>query len=249
MAGGEDGDEPRGDEKPQREPRGFAAALVGEFVGTICVTIGTIGPAAAVNALGVSLGYAVEMACTGLMTVVMIYALRHVSGAHFNPCITLGFALRGDMSWRRFGAYAVVQFAGAIAAGAIVLAILHPDREALLPQMWLGPGVAFWTEIVLTVIAALVALSTADAARFIGPESALANGGTTVVDRWIGGHLSSGSMNPARTLGPAIVVGGFSAWWVYAVAPVAGTLIAVGLVSAMWRAGTAGQERSRRRRP
>lgn len=220
---------------PQREPRGFTAALIAEFAGTVCVTLGTVGPSAVTHALGINLGYAVEMACTGLMTIVMIYALRYVSGAHFNPCTTLAFALRGDFSWRRFGAYAVVQFAGAAAAGAIVLAILQPGREGLLPQMRLGPWPAFWLEIVLTVIAMLVALSTADAARFIGPESALANGGTTVVDRWIGGYVSSGSMNPARTLGPALVVGGFPAWWVYVTAPLIGTVIAVGLVSAMWQ--------------
>ena len=112
---------------------------------------------------------------------------------------------------------------------------MHPARAALLPEMKFGAGPAFWLEIVLTTILVLVALSTANVARFIGPEAAIANGATTVVDRWIGGHISSGSMNPARTLGPAIVAGGFGEWWIYVVAPLIGTMIAVGLVSAMWR--------------
>ena len=78
-----------------------------------------------------------------------------------------------------------------------------------------------------------MALSTANVARFIGPESAIANGATTVVERWIAGFISSGSMNPARTLGPAIVAGGFGNWWVYATAPPIGMLIGVALVSLM----------------
>jgi aquaporin Z len=230
------GDEPQSQDGPRdHEPRGLTAALVAEFAGMVAVTLGTIGPVSVARTLGVHLGYAVEMACTGVMTTVMIYALRYVSGAHFNPCTTLGFALRGEFSWRRVPLYVVVQFAGAIAAGAIVLAILHPPREALLPRMELGPGAAFWMEIVVTVIAALVALSTAEAAQFIGPEAAIANGATTVVDRWIAGNVSSGSMNPARTLGPALVVGGFGEWWIYVSAPLIGMLIAVALVAVMWR--------------
>jgi aquaporin Z len=217
------------------EPRGTLAALVAEFTGTVCVTLGTVAPAAIARGVGLHLGYAVETACTGLMTTVMIYSLRYVSGAHFNPCTTLAFALRGDFRWSRVPAYLVAQFAGAIAAGALVVAILHPSPEALLPQMKLGTWPAFWLEIVLTAILVMVALSTSNVARFIGPEAAIANGGTTVVERWIAGYVSSGSMNPARTLGPAIVAGGFGAWWVYVTAPLLGMLLGVGLVAAMWR--------------
>jgi glycerol uptake facilitator-like aquaporin len=219
----------------QREPRGAVASLIAEFVGTVVVTIASVAPAAVARGLGIHLGYAVETGTTGLATMVVIYSLRNVSGAHTNPCTTLAFALRRDFDWRRVPGYVVVQFLGAIAAGGIVVAILHPAREALLPEMSLGPWPAFWLEIVLTTILVLVALSTANVARFIGPEAAIANGATTVVDRWIGGHISSGSMNPARTLGPAIVAGGFGAWWIYVVAPLIGTAIAVALVTAMWR--------------
>jgi aquaporin Z len=218
-----------------REPRGTAGALVAELVGTVVVTLGTVAPAAVARGLGIHLGYAVETACTGVATTVMIYSLREVSGAHFNPCITLAFAVRGDFDWKRVPGYVVTQFLGAIFAGALVVWTLHPSREALLPQRQLGTWPAFWLEIVLTTILVLVALSTANVARFIGPEAAIANGATTVLDRWIGARISSGSMNPARTLGPAIVAGGFAGWWVYVVAPLAGTGIALLLVWAMWR--------------
>ena len=225
----------QGEFKEEKVSRGTFGALVAEFVGTIAVTIGTIGPAAVAHVLHLDLGYGVETGCTGIFTMVMIYSLRYVSGAHFNPCVTLAFALRGDFDWRRVPAYLAVQLAGAMTAGLLVVAILHPEPGALLPRMELGAWPAFWLEIVLTALLVMVALSTANVARFIGPESAIANGATTVVERWIAGYVSSGSMNPARTLGPALIAGGFANWWVYATAPLIGMLIGVGLVAAMWR--------------
>ncbi|MBV8371454.1 MAG: aquaporin [Candidatus Eremiobacteraeota bacterium] len=224
------------DKQQSMTPRGFPASLLAEFIGTAIVTLGTVGPAVIARGLGFHLGYAVETGTTGLATMVIIYSFRNVSGAHTNPCTTLAFALRKDFHWARVPGYIAVQFLGAIAAGALMLAIFQAPRTALLPEMSLGIWPAFWLEIVLTTVLIIVALSTANAARFIGPEAAIANGATTVVDRWIGGHISSGSMNPARTLGPAIVAGGFGAWWVYVVAPLIGMLVAVALVSAMWRA-------------
>jgi glycerol uptake facilitator-like aquaporin len=161
--------------------------------------------------------------------------LRYVSGAHTNPCTTIAFALFGDFDWKRVPGYVAAQFLGAFCAGELVLGILHPARNALLPEMALGVWPAFWLEIVLTAVLIIVALSTANVARFIGPEAAIANGGTTVLDRWIGGHVSSGSMNPARTLGPIIAAGGFANWWVYLIAPPLGMLVGVAIVAIMWR--------------
>lgn len=218
-----------------REPRGAVASLVAEFFGTLVVTVASIAPAAIARALGMSLGYAVEMGCTGIATTAMIYALRYVSGAHMNPCITISFAARGDFDWRRVPGYVVVQFLGAAAAGVLVLSAIHPGRTALFPQMLLGAWPAFWLEIFLTVVVIVVAHSTANVARFIGPEAAVANGAVTLLARWIGGRVSSGSMNPARTLGPALVAGGFANWWVYATAPLIGMAIALAIITVMWR--------------
>jgi glycerol uptake facilitator-like aquaporin len=101
--------------------------------------------------------------------------------------------------------------------------------------MLLGAWPAFWLEIFLTVVVIVVAHSTANVARFIGPEAAVANGAVTLLARWIGGRVSSGSMNPARTLGPALVAGGFANWWVYATAPLIGMAIALAIITVMWR--------------
>jgi aquaporin Z len=158
---------------------------------------------------------------------IVIYALGQTSGAHTNPVTTIAFALRGDFDWSRVPAYIVVQFLGAIAAGALVLGILHPNRSALHAKLALGAWPAFWLEIVLTVILVIVAISTANKARFIGPQTAFANGATTVFDRLIGYYVSTGSMNPARTLGPALLIGGMRDWWVFAFGPLVGAVIAV----------------------
>jgi len=218
-----------------REPRGDIASIVAEFFGTLVVTTASIAPAAVARALGMSLGYAVEMGCTGIATTAMIYALRYVSGAHMNPCITISFALRGDFDWRRVPGYVVVQFLGAAAAGVFILSVIGPNRTALLPNMLLGAWPAFWLEIFLTVVVIVVAHSTANVARFIGPEAAVANGATTLLARWIGGRVSGGSMNPARTLGPALVAGGFANWWVYATAPLIGMALGLAIIAVMWR--------------
>jgi len=216
-------------EHARTAPRRELACLAAEVVGTLIVTLGTIAPDALDRGLGLHVGYAVRAACTGVATMIVIYAFGSVSGAHTNPVTTIAFALRGDFPWSRVPRYVVAQFAGAMAAGALVLAILHPARAALHSEMLLGPRTAFAYEIVLTVILILVNISTAKNGRIIGAQSAVANGATTIFDRWISYPISGGSMNPARTLGPAIVAGGTSSWWVYAFAPLIGGAIAVAL--------------------
>ena len=111
-----------------------------------------------------------------------------------------------------------------------MLGILHPNRSALHAKLALGPWPAFWMEIVLTTILVLVAISTAKMARFLGPQTAFANGATTVFDRLVGFHISTGSMNPARTLGPALLLGGTKDWWVFTFGPLIGAVIAVALL-------------------
>ena len=214
----------------KRDWRRHLACYSAEFVGTVIVTIGSFAPVAIQNGLGLHLGYVIVAGSTGIATMIVIYALGQVSGAHTNPITTIAFALRGDFDWSRVPGYVAVQFLGAIAAGALVLGILHPDRGALHAKLALGPWPAFWMEIVLTTILVLVAISTAKLARFLGPQAAFANGATTMFDRLVGYHISTGSMNPARTLGPALLLGSMQHWWVFAFGPLIGAIIGVGLM-------------------
>jgi glycerol uptake facilitator-like aquaporin len=206
-----------------------AARLAAELIGAFIVTLGTIVPEVLTRHFGVHLGYGVRTACTGIATMSVVYALGTISGAHNNPMVTLAFALRGDFPWSRVPGYLVAQLLGAIGAGALVVALFHPPSEVLLTRLRFGPWAAFWFEIVLTAILVLVTLATANKARILGAQSAVATGATTVFARWIAFPISGGSMNPARTLGPAIVAGGTSTWWVFVFAPTIGMLIAVAL--------------------
>jgi aquaporin Z len=216
-------------ENRRERPKRRRARLVAEFVGTIVVTLATVLPEALDRGLGLHVPYAVRASCTGIATMIVIYALGEVSGAHTNPIVTIAFALRGDFDWSRVPEYVGAQFAGAIAAGALALAILRPEPSSLRGTLALGPGPAFWLEIVLTAILVLVAISTANKARFLGPQTAFANGATTIFDRLIGYHVSTGSMNPARTLGPLLLVGGTPNWWVFVFGPLLGAGLAVWL--------------------
>jgi aquaporin Z len=149
----------------RNQPRKRRARILAEFVGTIVVTLGTVLPEVLDRSLGLHLPYAVKASCTGIATMIVVYALGEVSGAHTNPIVTFAFALRGDFDWSRVPEYVVAQFAGAAAAGGIALAILHPHPAALRSTLALGPGPAFWMEVVLTAILVLVAISRASWAR------------------------------------------------------------------------------------
>jgi aquaporin Z len=214
----------------ERDWRRHVACLTAEFVGTVIVTIGSFAPVALQNGLGLHLGYVVVAGSTGIATMIVIYALGQVSGAHTNPITTIAFALRGDFDWSRVPGYVAVQFLGAMTAAALVLGILHPDRSMLHAKLALGPWPAFWMEIVLTTILVLVGISTAKLAQFLGPQTAFANGATTAFDRLVGYHVSTGSMNPARTLGPALLLGSMQNWWVFAFGPLIGAVLAVALM-------------------
>ena len=204
-----------------------ASRLAAELIATAIVTLATVMPEVLERGFGVHLGYGVRTACTGIATMTVVYALGTISGAHNNPMVTLAFALRGDFPWSRVPGYLIAQFAGSVGAAVLVVAVLHPPADVLRTRLQAGPWPAFWLEIVLTAILVLVTIATANEARILGPQSAVATGGTTVFDRWIAFPISGGSMNPARTLGPAIVAGGTGTWWVFVLGPLIGMLVAV----------------------
>jgi MIP family channel proteins len=161
----------------------------------------------------------------GLVILFGIYAVGHISGAHFNPAVTFAFALTRHFPWPRTVAYWGAQVAGALLAAALLRASLGniADTGATLPSG--SQGQSFLWEIVLSAFLMFVILAVATDTRAVGEAAALAIGGTILLDAMFGGPISGASMNPARSLAPALVSGNLHALWIYLLAPVLGTAL------------------------
>jgi aquaporin NIP len=158
----------------------------------------------------------------GLAITTMVYALGHISGAHLNPAVSFGFALTRHFPWRLVGAYWIAQCAGATAAALLLRASLGDVANvgATLPSG--SDGQSFLWEVVLTFFLMLVIMAVATDTRAVGEAAAIAIGGTVGLCALVGGPVSGASMNPARSLGPALAAGELNALWIYLLAPLIG---------------------------
>jgi aquaporin NIP len=207
------------------EPPPHARSLIAEVIGTFALVFagcGAIVVGATTGALG-HLGVALSF---GLVIMVMIYAVGHISGAHFNPAVTFAFALTRHFPWTRTTAYWCAQVTGALLAAALLRASLgnHAHLGATLPSG--SQGQSFLWELVLTFFLMFVIMAVATDSRAVGEAAAIAIGGTVGLDALFGGPISGASMNPARSIGPAFVSGDLHGLWLYIVAPVCGATLA-----------------------
>ncbi len=154
-----------------------------------------------------------------------IYAVGHIRGALFNAAVTFAFALTRHFPWRRALAYWTAQFVGALGAAALLRGSLGniANVGATLPSG--SQGQAFLWELVLSAFLMFVILAVATDTRAVGEAAAIAIGGTIGLDAMFGGPISGASMNPMRSLGPALVSGDLHALWVYILAPLVGTSV------------------------
>jgi aquaporin NIP len=162
----------------------------------------------------------------GLVIMVMVYATGHLSGAHINPAVTLAFTLTRHFPPREAGAYIGAQLAGAVLAALALLAI-WPDQPAQLgatvPSVGVGSALVY--ELILTAFLMFVIMAVATDTRAVGAAAAIAIGGTVGLDALFGGPVTGASMNPARSIGPALASGTFDDLWIYIVGPVAGAAL------------------------
>jgi MIP family channel proteins len=162
----------------------------------------------------------------GLVVAAMIYATGHMSGAHLNPAVTLGFVLARHFPLRRMAGYWLAQLAGAIAA-ALCLRLLFGDVAHLGATLPAGSvWQSFALEAVLTFFLMFVIMAVATDTRAVGQAAALAIGATVGLCALFAGPISGASMNPARSLGPAFVSATWTAQWIYLTAPFLGAALA-----------------------
>ncbi len=163
----------------------------------------------------------------GLIVMAMIYAFGDISGAHFNPAVTIAFAYAKKFEWKEVPKYILAQCIGAIAASSILL-FLFPESEFLggtLPSF--DDLRAFILELLLTYFLMLVIINVSTGSKEIGMMAGIAIGGVVLLEAMFAGPMTNASMNPARSLGPALLSGHWEHQWLYMIAPIIGALLAV----------------------
>jgi MIP family channel proteins len=196
-----------------------------EFIGTFALVFA--GPGAAVidaythggvTPVGVGLTF-------GLIVGVMIYSIGHISGAHINPAVTLAFTVTRHFPLRDVPGYLLAQLGGAATASLLTKALYGNTAHlgATLPSH--GAGQALVLEMALTFFLMFVIMAVATDVRAVGEAAALAIGGYVALAATFAGPIAGASMNPARSLGPALISNDWSAWWVYWVGPIVGALL------------------------
>ena len=162
----------------------------------------------------------------GLIVMAMIYAFGDISGAHFNPAVTIGFAVAKKFSWQEVPKYIVSQFIGAIAASLLLLYLFpESDLGATLPTI--EPLKVFTIELLLSFFLMVVIINVSTGSKEIGPIAGIAVGSVILLEAMFAGPLTKASMNPIRSLAPALASGNFTHLWVYLTAPFVGMFLAV----------------------
>jgi MIP family channel proteins len=210
----------------------LGTALVAEFIGTFALIL--IGAGAGALGIGGLVGVALAH---GLVIVAFAYAYGHISGTHLNPAVTLGVWLAGKIEPVRALAYMAAQLAGGI-VGALALCWVLGSNETGLGATRLAEGLVVGTTtititpaigVLLEAILTFFLVNTIMNAGISGkatPLDGLAVGFTLVFAILMGGPLTGASLNPARSLGPAIATGDFTDLWVYFVGPALGAAVA-----------------------
>ena len=204
--------------------------LFSELLGTFFLVLVAAG-APTVSAAGAGLiGRSAAVTAPGLMVLAIILFMGTVSGAHLNPVVSIAFAMRKDFPWRRVPGYIVVQVIGAVLAGLFLYGMF--GKVGMLGATLPGKGItdlqAFVMEVVLTLGLVSTILGTASKAQNVGTMSAVGVGSYIVLAGLWASPISGASMNPVRSLGPAVALGDYSHLWVYLAGPLIGAVLAVG---------------------
>jgi aquaporin Z len=209
--------------------------LLAEVGGTFFLVLTAAGAGVVDAASHGQVGRTAAVTAPGIMVLALIYTIGATSGAHLNPAVTVAFAARGHFPWQRVPGYVLAQVCGATGAAALLRSMFGTAGRlgGTFPGNGISPGIALATESVLSFGLMTVILGTSSGARNVGHNAAIAIGGYVALAGLWASPVSGASMNPARSLGPALVTGELRVIWIYLVGPTAGGLLAVGLAWAL----------------
>jgi len=203
--------------------RNYIAEMIGTFALVFCGTGSIIidqQSGGAVTHVGIAITF-------GLIIMSMIYSLGSISGAHFNPAVSIAFAISGRFPASRLPGYITSQLMGAMLAS-FTLKFLFVSNQFLGATMPAGTDIqSFILELILTFFLMLVIISVAHGSKEQGMFAGLAIGAVIGLEAMFAGPISGASMNPARSIAPAIASGHLEHLWVYIIAPIAGAALAV----------------------
>jgi MIP family channel proteins len=215
-----------------------------ELIGTFSMVFLGCGSVMVAERFPGTMNHAGVSVVFGLAVAAMIYAVGHISGAHFNPAVTLAFAAARHFPFEEVPAYWAAQITGAVLAIGVLKINLPPGQTygATVPSVpW---GQALGWEIILTFFLMFVIVAVATDTRAVGTMAGAAIGGTVMLAAWVGGPVTGASMNPARSLAPALFEGRLDVMWIYVVGPCLGAVLAAWLYEAI-RITPADEKRSK----
>lgn len=201
--------------------------LLAEFLGTFCLVFAGTGAIVindvsngAVSHVGIALTF-------GLIVMAMVYTLGDISGAHLNPAVTIGFFAAHRLEKKFVGSYILAQLAGALTAS-LMMRVLFASHQLLGATLPTGPSVqAFLLEAILTAILMFAILGVSTGAKEKGITAGLVVGAVICLEALFAGPICGASMNPARSLGPALISLHLGALWIYLLAPTIGAWLGV----------------------
>lgn len=203
--------------------------LAAESFGTFCLVFAGTGAIVINEVSGGPITHVGVALTFGLVVLAMIYAIGDVSGCHLNPAVTIGFLLAGRFGRVRVAPYILAQIFGAILAS-VLLRAMFPQHATLGATIPTGPAMQSWVlEFVLSLMLMVVILSVSTGAKEKGLLAGVAVGAVITLEALFAGPICGASMNPARSIAPAVVAGRIEHLWIYLTAPVAGALAGVAI--------------------
>jgi aquaporin Z len=200
---------------------------IAEFIGTFAMVFCGTGAMIINEVTGGDVTHVGIGITWGLIVMAMIYAFGEISGAHFNPAVSIAFAYAKKFSWKEVPTYIFFQVLGAFAAS-LLLMWLFPKSELLGATI---PSVDIWRafvlELILTFFLMVVIINVSTGSKETGMMAGIAIGGVVLLEALFAGPITNASMNPARSLAPNIVSGNIEGIWLYILAPIIGALLAV----------------------